>query len=104
MLEPKDQNIGVRVYYSSPVDSTNRNNRFGIVKDFTSLGGQVYAHLDLENTNYRTYPNVRYLTIDDSEKEPINSGKFSKEELLEIIDQDKPAEQILMDLKDHLTN
>jgi hypothetical protein len=35
-------------------------------------------------------------------KEKIIS--FTKEELLDIINQDKPAEEILLDLKDHITN
>jgi hypothetical protein len=35
-------------------------------------------------------------------KEKIIS--FTKEELLDIINQNKPAEEILLDLKDHITN
>lgn len=36
--------------------------------------------------------------------EDIGISEKGKEELLEIINQDKSAEEILLDLKDHLTN
>ena len=78
---------------------------FGTIEkmDVIKLGDENYHSIKINGIGI-IYVNSNSVTLKSDTELVISGGYFEKEELLEIINQEKSAEEILLDLKDHLTN
>jgi len=79
---------------------------FGTISrmDVATFHGKNYHIIKSNTTGIESYIDSETITLESDTKLVIPDGYFEKEELLEIVNQEKSAEEILLDLKDHLTN
>ena len=61
-----------------------------------------YPHQNVAQYGYNKGQVVKY--IPEPELPEDQKPAFSRSELIEILEQNKPAEEILLDIRDHITN